>query len=627
MNNMIISAVLVLMTTVSALAQLPPEIDPSEVCQPELQGQGCWMELKSHPGCYVWNTEFSSEETATWTGECAAGRIQGTGTVTWKWVAPSGKVESAEAEQYPCDQWTNEMLFFFVYAVPQHVRNCLAAGADPNARDEFNEETPLHMASWGKSVRVLLEAGADPHARTKRGETPLHSIKGPVAIQALIDAGADLEARDGRGRTPLLFHARFGGKASVRVLLEAGANAHARTKNGGTALHEAASSDDPGVIPIFLQEGLRVGARDLHGRTPLHYAAMNNWRQGAKAVQVLVAAGADVLTRDERGETPLHLAARNSVAAVKALLAFGADPNARAESGETPLHSLVNRIMEEAREALNLDGTLHEKSVRYFTTALSARFDNGRSIPALLEGGADPNARDAKGRTPWDLVQASGPKEQELFRDTEAYWTLNDARFQKPTSPVAAPDTEELDKVAETGGKCEIPGYLEAVRSGNAQTIDWKNLGLPWCPASTDLQVRAIALKIAVAQCGLATSQGAEPEKVKTLRRQIRESCAQLKALGSRLGSETCQCPSGLDFVALPSPAAKPASGPLPEAEETPDRKRNLPTCADGDTVPINVAEGKKLGCPPSKWCAWDACQGDRECRSAYPECEPGVLQ
>ena len=49
--------------------------------------------------------------------------------------------------------------------------------------------------------------------------------------------------------------------------------------------------------------------------------------------------------------------------------------------------------------------------------------------------------------------------------------------------------------------------------------------------------------------------------------------------------------------------------------------------CADGDTVPTNVLKGEKPGCPPSKWCAWDACQGDRECRSAYPECAPGVLQ
>ena len=54
-------------------------------------------------------------------------------------------------------------------------------------------------------------------------------------------------------------------------------------------------------------------------------------------------------------------------------------------------------------------------------------------------------------------------------------------------------------------------------------------------------------------------------------------------------------------------------------------KKRTLPTCADGDTVPITVAEGKKPGCPPERWCRWNACQND-ECRRRYPKCEPGVL-
>ena len=52
-------------------------------CSPLPEGPACWMELTSHPGCYVWNPAPQATETATWTGECSAGFAQGPGTVTW----------------------------------------------------------------------------------------------------------------------------------------------------------------------------------------------------------------------------------------------------------------------------------------------------------------------------------------------------------------------------------------------------------------------------------------------------------------------------------------------------------------------------------------------------------------
>ena len=53
------------------------------LCSPLPQGSPCWMELTSHPECYVWNPAPQATETATWTGECSAGFAQGPGTVTW----------------------------------------------------------------------------------------------------------------------------------------------------------------------------------------------------------------------------------------------------------------------------------------------------------------------------------------------------------------------------------------------------------------------------------------------------------------------------------------------------------------------------------------------------------------
>ena len=69
-----------------------------------------------------------------------------------------------------------------------------------------------------------------------------------------------------------------------------------------------------------------------------------------------------------------------------------------------------------------------------------------------------------------------------------------------------------------------------------------------------------------------------------------------------------------------------PASGIEKKQAGPVTKERTRPTCADGDRVPIAVAEGKKSGCPPERWCQWNACRS-RECRRRYPECQPGVLQ
>ena len=52
-------------------------------CSPLPEGPACWMELTSHPGCYVWNPSPQATATAVWTGECSVGFAQGPGTVTW----------------------------------------------------------------------------------------------------------------------------------------------------------------------------------------------------------------------------------------------------------------------------------------------------------------------------------------------------------------------------------------------------------------------------------------------------------------------------------------------------------------------------------------------------------------
>ena len=73
----------------SALGAAAPGADPAsrvrpdETCAGQAAGVACWMEISQRPGCYVWNPFPQPGETVTWTGACAGGKAQGTGTLTW----------------------------------------------------------------------------------------------------------------------------------------------------------------------------------------------------------------------------------------------------------------------------------------------------------------------------------------------------------------------------------------------------------------------------------------------------------------------------------------------------------------------------------------------------------------
>ena len=71
------------------------------------------------------------------------------------------------------------------------------------------------------------------------------------------------------------------------------------------------------------------------------------------------------------------------------------NPDARNEDGATPLH---------------LAATYHS---------------NPSAIEALIKYGANPGARDYDGFTPFDYAQ-----ENDALKGTDAYWLLNEARFE-----------------------------------------------------------------------------------------------------------------------------------------------------------------------------------------------------
>ncbi|KAI5781404.1 ankyrin repeat-containing domain protein [Geopyxis carbonaria] len=267
--------------------------------------------------------------------------------------------------------------------------------------------TPLHIAAGAglaPYVRHLLSRGADVEARDSYGCTPLAFAArgGWVVVCSLLAAhGAELEAhRDIRGWTPLHHAAHCGHPLFVRRLLELGVAAnpegfvYCHLESGCYPQDRWTNDETPAIYtPLRLailhnhvavvvellphltpEDALFSHPNGSKGKTALHYAAS---RDRATIVGLLLISNlAAVDSTDHAGRTPLLRAVQEDGTAqtVEVLLSHGADPLLA-----NPLHACVS---------------FSEKSSQRYTLQMVAM------AAALVAGGADPNARDAKGNTP-----------------------------------------------------------------------------------------------------------------------------------------------------------------------------------------------------------------------------------
>jgi ankyrin repeat protein len=177
-------------------------------------------------------------------------------------------------------------------------------------------------------VLSLLARGADPNQSLPNGVTPLMvaaALGQSKGAQALLAHGADARALDADGGSALHAAAQygFGARDKSRVvalwdaLLAAGGDPNAANSAGHTALllllgarAEPGAACDEDTILVQLERLLARGARldvqeQRRGFGPLHLVALHGL---AKALRVLLAAGADPDARDSINRRPQEIA-------------------------------------------------------------------------------------------------------------------------------------------------------------------------------------------------------------------------------------------------------------------------------------------------------------------------------
>lgn len=375
-----------------------------------------------------------------------------------------GMIDASAAQSPP--PWTQreeDLRIALHHPDPSKIRALLDAGANVNARDVLGG-TALHVAVNFRGdlevIRMLLDRGARIDALNHDGYTPLllalryghYNHADPERLRAVVDLllsrGASVTQAGKDGMLPLRAAMDPVNIDLIRLLLKNGAAmpddaldwalSNRRTDliklllerptpailayrdpHGGTMLHRAAE----GPQMLFAIESLARSGADLHakdhdGVTPFGRAAFAG---NLSALEYLYRHKAGAMHADKHGQTPLHLAAYGARHDVMGwLVDRGADLKAKDVRGRTPLEIAIDTHRfafydEERKSRLVslLGGTpadiLRGRFARDPLNEATERRDI-KEVRRLLEGGANPNVKNASGHTPlyWALALSSG---------------------------------------------------------------------------------------------------------------------------------------------------------------------------------------------------------------------------
>jgi ankyrin repeat protein len=252
-------------------------------------------------------------------------------------------------------------------------------------------------------------------------------------LHALVHDSADANTKDGRGETPLMYAAAAGSLDAMKFLIGKGADVNAQNEIGSTALIWSAT--DLAKVKLLLDHGANINTASKRGRTALFLAAMTD--RSADTVRLLLAKGADPKMTDSFKNTVLIAsAAGNDTETIRLIIDAGVDVNAANALGLTPLIVSAgdNGNVRSVKMLLAKGAQVNAVSLAPFMypglapkagtpqfgsiTALgmAAPFGPPELIKALLDAGADVNAKDVRDMTPLMMAVSTDHQDPAIIR-------------------------------------------------------------------------------------------------------------------------------------------------------------------------------------------------------------------
>lgn len=332
--------------------------------------------------------------------------------------------------------------FAVVNGTERTVTALLQAGCTVDAVNN-DDVTPLLLAVFYNKrsmFQILVNSGASINRLFSHSDTYLHKVTriGDVhLVLFFINQKVNVDLANDFGETPLTIAVEANNPALINVLLASGAQFIRTNNQWETYIHIAVKYGCMNALRTLLKHGVLVDSRTLYDDTALSLAIKKN---NYDMVTLLISHGANIKDTPNHGQTYLHLALQyNNFMAARTLLEAGFPVETKNSTGYTPIMTAIESNSTEGLELLKSFGVdifqngigggslLHMAAQRGNVGAIKWFVQNGisvsmgdprRSTPLhyavyynqflatreLLDMGADVNAKDIYGRSPYSYA-------------------------------------------------------------------------------------------------------------------------------------------------------------------------------------------------------------------------------